>query len=77
MADWIDPESALPDEREPVSIRVRGERRSGWYRVADRWYALDDLDRWIMNTSRYWAKDRSWYLKTDEVQAWQPETNSS
>jgi hypothetical protein len=49
---------------------VKGEVRAGYYHIGDRWYALADLDRWRMNTSPSWNTDRSWYLKTDDIEAW-------
>lgn len=72
MAEWIDVEKRLPDEREVVSIRVKGQVRRGYYRIDGRWYAMEDLHRWRMNTSRYWETDRTWYLKTEEIESWLP-----
>lgn len=72
MPTWIQTENALPDEMEEVWIRVRGDVRPHYYRIDDRWYARVDLDRWRMNTSPYWQKDRSWYLETEDVTAWRP-----
>ncbi|HEX7071521.1 MAG TPA: hypothetical protein VF190_11975 [Rhodothermales bacterium] len=70
MDAWIAPERGLPDEKEEVTVRVRGEARTGYYRIGERWYAATDLHRWRMNTSPYWKKDRSWYLKTEQIEAW-------
>lgn len=70
MDTWIEPARGLPDEREVVWIRVRGGLRPNYYRIGERWYALVDLHRWKMNTSPYWRFDRSWYLKTEDVDAW-------
>jgi hypothetical protein len=70
---WISPYDSLPYRAEPVTVRVRGEVRHGYYRIEDRWYAFIDLDRWRMNTSPYWPKDQSWYLVTDQIEAWRPE----
>lgn len=71
-ADWVVVSEELPDERERVTIRVQTRVRPNYYRIADRWYSLDDLDRWRMNTSPYWPEDRSWYLETGEIEAWRP-----
>ncbi len=70
MAEWIDVHVRLPDEQEIVTIRVNGALRPRYYHIEDRWYSLDDLDRWQMNTSAYWPADRSWYLKTEQIEAW-------
>ncbi len=70
MCDWIDPKDNLPEEKQLVAIRVRGQVRSACYNIDDRWYALEDLDRWRMNTSPYWEMDRAWYLKTEQIEAW-------
>lgn len=53
-----------------VSVRVNGKVRPNYYCIHGRWYCLDDLDRWRMNTSRYWPEDRSWYLDTSQIEAW-------
>ncbi len=71
-ASWIPVQQALPDEQELVVVRVRGQVRPDYYRIGDRWYALDDLHRWRMNTSPYWAQDGSWYLRTEQIEAWRP-----
>ena len=70
MESWMDPARSLPDEKEEVLVRVRGDVRPAYYRIGNRWYSLADLERWKMNTSPYWEKDRSWYLKTEDVQGW-------
>ena len=67
MSGWIDIKDELPEENKLVTIRVRGKERPDYYRLYDRWYSLEDLDRWRMNTSRYWPEDRTWYLKTEQV----------
>ena len=67
---WRDPATDSPEEKQLVSIRVRGEVRYRYYRIGDRWYSLDDLDRWKMNTSERWPADLSWYLKTSQIEAW-------
>lgn len=72
MSPWIEPARKLPDEKEEVWIRVRGDQRPSYYRIGDRWYSIRDLNRWRMNTSPYWRSDRSWYLKTEDVEAWRP-----
>lgn len=77
MRQWVDIREALPDEQAEVAIRVRGRVRPGYYRIADRWYALVDLDRWRMNTSPYWPEDRTWYLETDQLEAWLREEEES
>ena len=77
MAPWTDPDKMLPDEKEEVSVRVQGQIRHRWYRLQHRWYAVEDLDRWVMRTSPYWSQDRSWYLRTDEIEAWQSLQDSS
>jgi hypothetical protein len=71
MSGWTDVWKGLPEEKELVVVRVRGRERRDYYRVDGRWYALEDLDRWQMNTSRYWAQDRSWYLDTEQIEGWQ------
>ena len=65
-------EDELPEERQIVSIRLRGSVRPDYYRIEDRWYSLGDLHRWRMNTSPYWPEDRAWYLETEEIDAWRP-----
>lgn len=60
----------LPEDGKLVTVRVRGKLRPGYYHIRGRWYALIDLDRWQMNTSPYWAEDRSWYLKTEQIEGW-------
>lgn len=70
MAEWIDIRVRLPDEKEEVYIRVKGHIRTHYYHIEDRWYSAEDLDRWQMNTSRYWETDRTWYLKTDQIESW-------
>ena len=72
MSSWIDTEQRLPDEKQEVWVRVRGDVRPRYYRIGERWYALVDLERWRMNTSPYWKHDRAWYVQTDDVQAWRP-----
>jgi uncharacterized protein (DUF2126 family) len=75
MAEWIDVEKQLPDEGELVTIRVNGAMRPDYYRIDGRWYALEDLDRWKMNTSRYWETDHTWYLKTEDIDSWLPSSD--
>lgn len=70
MVSWTEPSAQLPDDKEEVWVRVRGDVRPGYYRIGDRWYAREDLNRWRMNTSRFWRKDRAWYVKTEDVEAW-------
>jgi hypothetical protein len=72
VADWKLPENELPYREELVSVRVNGKVRPAYYRIYDRWYAMIDLDRWQMNTSPYWSEDRSWYLETEQIEAWRP-----
>lgn len=67
---WNETAAALPPEQVLVTIRTRGEERPRYYRIEDRWYSLEDLHRWKMNTSRYWKADRAWYLQTEQVEAW-------
>jgi len=71
-AAWNRPDKVLPDEKEEVRIRVRGEERAGYYRISDRWYDAADVERWRMCTARSWERDRAWYLKNEDVEAWQP-----
>ncbi len=73
MEAWIDVNVSLPEEEALVAVRVRGSVRSDYYRIEDRWYSLEDLDRWRMNTSRYWKEDRTWYLETEQVEGWRDE----
>lgn len=73
MQAWISIEKELPFPREEVTIRTHRSVRPGYFRIGDRWYALVDLERWTMKTSPFWPEDRSWYLTTDEVEAWMPE----
>jgi hypothetical protein len=70
MESWIAPDRGLPDEKEEVAVRVRGELRLHYYRIGERWYATVDIERWRMNTSPYWTKDRAWYLKTEQIDGW-------
>lgn len=72
-APWISPMDELPYRAELVAIRVRGKVRRACYRIEDRWYAMIDLDRWQMNTSPYWPDDQSWYLRTEQIEAWKLE----
>ncbi|MFW5972408.1 MAG: hypothetical protein ACOCTG_00335 [Bacteroidota bacterium] len=74
MADWKSTDQELPYPKDEVSVRVNGSVRRAYYRMYDRWYALIDLDRWKMRTSPYWEEDRSWYLRTDDIEAWRPES---
>ncbi|GIV59152.1 hypothetical protein GQ464_015240 [Rhodocaloribacter litoris] len=74
MEDWIDVGEQVPEEAVTVCIRLRGQVRTGYYRIRDRWYWIGDLDRWQMNTSPYWAEDRAWYLNTEEIEGWRAET---
>ena len=67
---WKDPRTDEPHPGVLVSVRVKGQVRPNYYRIGDRWYSLDDLDRWRMNTSRYWEADRSWYLETYQIDLW-------
>ena len=73
MQSWMSPAQSMPDEKEEVTVRIRGQARPRYYRIGDRWYAVVDLERWRMNTSPYWPVDRSWYLKTDQVEGWRQE----
>lgn len=73
MEAWIDVNVSLPEEEALVDVRVRGSVRPDYYRIEDRWYSLEDLDRWRMNTSRYWKEDRTWYLETEQVEGWRDE----
>lgn len=70
MGSWINVHDRLPDEAEPVTVRVHGVVRPDYYRIDGHWYSLLDLDRWQMNTSPYWTTDRAWYLLTEQVEAW-------
>ncbi len=72
MRHTPDIEVTLPEEGQLVMIRVGGCLRPRYYQVRGRWYCLDDLDRWRMNTSPYWEEDRSWYLKMEQVEGWVP-----
>jgi uncharacterized protein (DUF2126 family) len=49
--------------------------KTDYYRIDGRWYALEDLDRWKMNTSRYWETDHTWYLKTEDIDSWLPSSD--
>jgi hypothetical protein len=71
---WQEPTNELPDEEALVVVQVRGEVRENYYRIEGRWYDLADLDRWRMNTSHNWPKDRTWYVKTENVEAWHYQT---
>ena len=71
MATWIDVQTALPEEKELVTIQVNGTARTDYYYYDGRWYSMVDLDRWKMNTSPYWAEDRAWYLVTEQIEGWQ------
>ncbi len=73
-AMWTDPDNLLPDEQVIVRIRVNGKIRDRYYQIEGRWYCLDDLECWRMNTSPRWAEDRAWYLKSEKVEAWFDET---
>lgn len=73
MHNWIPVERELPYERDVVSIQTAVGIRRGYYRIENRWYALVDLERWQMNTSPYWERDRTWYLTTSAIRAWMPE----
>ncbi len=70
MEAWIDVDEDLPEEEVLVTVRVNGVARWDYYRIEERWYGLEDLNRWRMNTSRYWAQDRTWYLKTEQIEGW-------
>ncbi len=71
MTGWTTPQQRLPDEGAPVEVRTaHAGARADYYRIGDYWYALEDLDRWRMNTSRYWPQDQAWRLPTRLVAAW-------
>jgi len=70
---WVKIDAALPDEQELTTVRVHGAERRHYYRIGERWYWMGDLNRWQMNTSPFWSIDRSWYLKTEQIEGWWPE----
>ena len=70
MEEWYDTPSQLPEEEELVTICVNGKERSQYYRLYERWYYLEDLNRWRMNTSKYWSEDRTWYLESEQIERW-------
>ncbi len=67
---WRKPSENLPDEEVLVTVQVQGEVRENYYRIGGRWYAMVDLGRWRMNTSPYWPTDKTWYVKTENIEAW-------
>jgi len=67
---WQKPSDELPEEEALVVVQVRGEVRENYYRIEGRWYDISDLNRWRMSESSRWSADRTWYIKTKNIEAW-------
>lgn len=73
---WMRPVDSLPDEQVLVTVRVRGRVRVRYYQIEGRWYCLDDLECWRMKASPRWREDRTWYLKTEQIESWEYEAET-